>query len=93
MWFCNVRAFLMVKSYFHCRVFEIRRLPARREKLNNKLCKPDWTVLREKILPLGFSLLITHIAMAQRSLFDFGVSKTNKLQSRQGKPEEIGGTP
>ena len=66
------------------------------KKLNNKLCKPDWllfsgqffifrTVLREKILPLGFSLLITHIAMAQRSLFDFGVSKNKQTAKPTGR--------
>ena len=55
------------------------------KKLNNKLCKPDWTVLREKILPLGFSLPITHIAMAQRSLFDFGVSKNKQTAKPTGQ--------
>ena len=60
------------------------------KKLNNKLCKSDWllffrTVLREKILPLGFSLLITHIAMAQRSLFDFCVSKNKQTAKPTGQ--------
>ena len=58
--------------------------------LNNKLCKPDWLLfsgqfLREKILPLVFSLLIMHIAMAQRSLFDFGVSKNKQTAKPTGQ--------
>ena len=42
-------------------------------------------LLREKILPLGFSLLIPHIAMAQRSLFDFGVSKNKQTAKPTGQ--------